>query len=389
MQFRHAVKLGAVGQLAGGVAHDFNNLLTVITSYSGLLLAQLEQGDPMRGDVEQIGGAAKRAATVTRQLLAFSRQQMVRPQLLTLNEIVTGLESLLRRLVRENIEIVTSLDPELGLVEADPGQMEQVIANLVVNARDAMPEGGTLMIQTANAVFDGAYISRHRGVTMTPGQYALLVVSDTGTGMTPEVQARVFEPFYTTKAPGEGTGLGLATVYGIVKQSGGFVWLYGEPGRGTTFKVYLPFAKEATEPLARGKDHARDPGGSETILVVEDDAALRAAACRAIQAFGYHVLAASNGREALEICEQHDGRIHLIVTDVVMPEMSGGDLARQVAEHRPGIKVLLMSGYTRDATVRQGIVRDGRPFLDKPFTPDGLVERIREVLDSDMKGASG
>ena len=389
MQFRQALKMEAVGQLAGGVAHDFNNLLTVITSYSGLLLAQLRHDDPMRSDIEQIGGAANRAAALTRQLLAFSRQQVLRPRVLTLNDVVTGLQSLLRRVVRENIDIVTSLDPELGLVEADPGQMEQVIINLIVNARDAMPEGGTLMIQTANVDFDDVYMSRHQDVTIAPGQYALIAISDTGTGMPPEVQARAFDPFYTTKAPGEGTGLGLSTVYGIIKQSDGFVWLYSEPGQGTTFKVYLPLATKAAEAVGREKDRAVRLGGGETILVVEDDGVLRAVACRAIRAFGYQVLTASNGREALEICEHHDERIHLIVADVVMPEMNGGDLARRIAEHHPAIKVLLMSGYMRDTVVRQNIVRDGVAFLEKPFTPDILVARIREVLDGDSNDSSG
>ncbi len=388
MQFRQALKMEAVGQLAGGVAHDFNNLLTVITSYSGLLLAQLPGDDPMRSDIEQIGNAANRAAALTRQLLAFSRQQILRPRVLTFNEVVTGLQSLLRRLVRENIEITTSLDPQAGLVEADPGQIEQVIVNLVVNARDAMPDGGTLMIATTNAVFDDVYLFRHEGVYMPPGNYALLSISDTGTGMTPEVQARAFDPFYTTKAPGEGTGLGLATVYGIVKQSGGYIWLYSEPGQGTTFKIYLPLVAKAAEVAVRERDHALPLGGSETILLVEDDAVLRAVACRAIRAYGYNVLEASNGSEALEICERHGDPIQLVVTDVVMPGMSGGDLARQLAEHHPGIKVLLMSGYMRDAAVRQSIVRDGGAFLEKPFTPDVLVGRIREVLDGGSTAAS-
>jgi len=387
-QFRQALKMEAVGQLAGGVAHDFNNLLTVITSYSGLLLQQLPPDDPMRLDVEQIGGAANRAAALTRQLLAFSRQQLLRPRLLILNDVVTGLESLLRRLVREDIEIVTTLEPRLGPVGADPGQIEQVIINLVVNARDAMPEGGTLTIETANVVFDEASIPHSHDVSMTPGRYALLAVADTGIGMTPEVQARVFEPFYTTKAPGEGTGLGLSTVYGIVKQSGGYIWLQSEPGRGTTFKVYLPFAADGAESTVHERDPAADRGGNETILLVEDDAALRAVACRAIRAYGYHVLEASNGREALELCERRDEPVHLVLTDVVMPEMSGADLARQIAEHHPGIKVLLMSGYMRDPSVRRNVVREGGAFLPKPFTPDLLLEKIREVLDSETGGAS-
>lgn len=389
MRFRQALKMEAVGQLAGGIAHDFNNILTVITSYSSLLLAQLPSDNPMRSDVEQIGSAANRASALTRQLLAFSRQQLLRPRVLNLNEVVRELENFLRRIVRENIDIVTSLDPDLGHVEADPGQMEQVIVNLVVNARDAMPEGGTLGIRTANAVFDETSSPRFEDLTMAPGRYALVSISDTGVGMPPEVQTRVFEPFYTTKAPGEGTGLGLATVYGIVKQSGGYIWLSSEPGKGTTFDVYLPFTAKAAEVALREQARTGRLDGSETILLVEDDAVLRAVACRAVRAYGYQVLEASDGREALELCESYEEPIHLVVTDVVMPEMSGSDLAHRIAERHPEVKVLLMSGYMRDPAVRRSIVREGGAFLPKPFTPELLVERIREVLDSGVVGIPG
>ena len=385
-QFRQAQKMEAVGQLAGGIAHDFNNLLTVITSYSGLLLADLPADSAMRADVQQISGAANRAATLTRQLLAFSRQQILRPQVLALNSVVAGLEPMLRRLVREDIEIATSLDASLGAVEADPGQVEQVMVNLVVNARDAMPDGGTLTIQTANAVFDAESMLRHSDTAIAPGQYVMLAVSDTGTGMTPDIQARVFEPFYTTKEPGLGTGLGLSTVYGIVKQSDGYIWVYSEPGRGTTFRIYLPRVDTEPEHGTRDGSHGAHLAGHETVLVVEDDAALRAVACRAIRSHGYEVLEAQNGREALEICDRHEKQIHLVVSDVVMPEMGGGDLAHRIAASHPDIKILLMSGYTRDVVARESIIRDGSAFIEKPFTLDKLAEKMREVLDGRAPG---
>jgi PAS domain S-box-containing protein len=381
-RLRQTEKMEAVGQLAGGVAHDFNNLLTVITSYSAFLLGDLPEESPMRADVQQIDGAAKRAASLTRQLLAFSRQQVLRPQLLTLNGVVSGLEKMLRRLVREDIEMTTVLDPGVGLVEADPGQVEQVIINLAVNARDAMPQGGILTIRTANVELDDSYVERRREVSIVPGRYVMLSVADTGTGMTAEVQERIFEPFFTTKAADVGTGLGLATVYGIVKQSGGFIWTYSEPGLGTVFKVYLPQVDVAEEAGASGKRKSSVRlAGRETILVAEDDGALRYVACRALRTFGYEVLEARNGREALDICERYEGPIHAVVSDLVMPEMSGGELADRIAVHHPGIRVLLMSGYSGDEAARMRIMRAGDAFIEKPFAVEELVARVREVLD--------
>jgi PAS domain S-box-containing protein len=381
-RLRQTQKMEAVGQLAGGVAHDFNNLLTVITSYSALLLGELPEESPLRADVQQIGSAAKRAAALTRQLLAFSRQQLLRPQALTLNSVVGGLEKLLRRLVREDIEIVTALDPDPGLVEADPGQVEQVIINLVVNARDAMPSGGCLTIRTCNVELDRTYLARHTEVAVLPGRYAMLSITDTGTGMTPEVEAHNFEPFYTTKAPGVGTGLGLATVYGIVKQSGGYIWVYSEPGHGTSFKVYLPRTGTGSEAGApKTTRRSTDVTGDETVLVVEDDSALRDVACRGLRAYGYRVIEARNGREALEQCERSEEPIHMVVTDIVMPEMSGGELASRIAVRHPEIRVLLMSGYSRDDAARRRIAGAGSAFIEKPFAADRLAAMVREVLD--------
>jgi PAS domain S-box-containing protein len=381
-RLRQTEKMEAVGQLAGGVAHDFNNLLTVITSYSALLLGELPPDSPMRTDIQQIEGAAKRAAALTRQLLAFSRQQVLRPQRLTLNGVVSGVEKLLRRLVREDIAIVTALDPAAVLVEADPGQLEQVIINLVVNARDAMPGGGTLTIRTANVELDDSYVERHTEVAVVPGHYAMLSVSDTGTGMKRETQQHIFEPFFTTKGAGNGTGLGLSTVYGIVKQSGGYIWVYSEEGNGTVFKVYLPHAGEGEEVARTGK-RLTPTGltGNESVLLVEDDNALRYVACRSLRTYGYHVLEAHNGREALELCERHEGPIDIVVTDLVMPEMSGSELASRIAAHRPGIRVLLMSGYAGDEVARRNIARSDSAFIEKPFTGDALAARVREVLE--------
>jgi PAS domain S-box-containing protein len=381
-RLRQTEKMEAVGQLAGGVAHDFNNLLTVITSYSGLLMEELPEGSQLQADVQQIGGAAKRAASLTRQLLAFSRQQVLRPQLLTLNSVVGGLEKLLRRLVREDIEITTTLDCDAGLVEADPGQLEQMIINLVVNARDAMPHGGTLTIRTANTELDDSYVELHTEAAVVPGRYVKLSVTDTGIGMTPEVRRRIFDPFFTTKAPGAGTGLGLATVYGIVKQSGGYIWVYSEPGHGAAFEVYLPHAGDARKdgaPEARTATGRLE--GNETLLLVEDDTPLRSVACRALRAYGYMVLDAANGREALALCAEHDGPIHAVVTDLVMPEMGGGELSGRIVARRPGIKVLLMSGYARDEVERRNIARSGAAFIEKPFAAETLAAKVREVLD--------
>jgi two-component system, cell cycle sensor histidine kinase and response regulator CckA len=387
--FRQAQKMDAVGQLAGGVAHDFNNLLTVITSYSQMLLAELPPDSPACADVHEISRAAQRAALLTKQLLAFSRQQVLRPQLLALNTIVEGVERMLRRLVREDIAIVTKLEPELGTVEADPGQLEQILMNLVVNARDAMPNGGELRIETANVELDSEYTRRAADHALVPGPYVMIAVSDDGIGMSTEMQRHIFEPFFTTKPLGEGTGLGLPTVYGIVKQSGGHVAFYSEPGLGTTFKIYLPRVDAA--PVKGAADHApASPGsrGGETILVVEDDEALRRVACRALRETGYSVLEARHGSEALEICAREEP-IDLVVTDMVMPEMSGDELDRRIAIQHPEIKILLMSGYTRDDVARKGIASEQVAFLDKPFTAARLAAKVREVLDgSTVRGAA-
>jgi PAS domain S-box-containing protein len=382
-RLRQSEKLEAIGQLAGGVAHDFNNLLTVIASYSGLVLGELREDDPLRADVQQINGAAKRAAALTRQLLAFSRQQVLHLRPLTLNGVVEGITKLLRRLVRENIDIVTELDPEPYLVEADPGQLEQVIINLAVNSRDAMPAGGTLTIRTTNAELDERYMERHTGIAVEPGSYAMLSVSDTGSGMDAATQARIFEPFFTTKEPGVGTGLGLPTVYGIVKQSGGYIWVYSEPDRGSSFKVYLPRVTSESEVAhAARSGSAERRHGSETVLLVEDDDSLRQVACRALRKYGYAVIEARNGRDALELCAHHAGAIHVVVTDLVMPAMSGDELAERLAQRHPRMKVLLMSGYARDEAARRSIARAEREFIEKPFSGDALAARVRQILDA-------
>jgi PAS domain S-box-containing protein len=387
-RLRQSEKMEAVGQLAGGVAHDFNNLLTVITSYSGLLLGELPEESQLHADVQQIGSAAKRAAALTRQLLAFSRQQVLRPQLVTLNGVVSGLEKLLRRLVREDIEIVIELDPAAGPVEADVGQLEQMIVNLCVNARDAMPQGGTLTIRTSNAELDDTSLGRHTELAVVPGSYVMLSVTDTGVGMTPEVKERIFEPFFTTKAPGVGTGLGLATVYGVVRQSCGYIWACSEPGHGAVFNVYLPLANAAVEDGPAEKQNGpRRLVGNETVMVVEDDAALRHVACRALRTYGYLVLEAANGREALALCTEYEEPIHAVVTDLVMPEMSGGELSERIATRRPGIRVLLMSGYARDEVARRNIAHSGAAFIEKPFAAETLAARVREVLDGELQGS--
>ncbi|HEY2897886.1 MAG TPA: PAS domain S-box protein, partial [Gemmatimonadaceae bacterium] len=381
-QYRQAQKMEAVGQLAGGVAHDFNNLLTVIISYSQMLLADIAEDSSARADVQEIKGAAERAALLTKQLLAFSRQQVLRPHILDLNLVIGGLEHMLRRLLREDIGIVLTLDQDLGAVAADPGQIEQIVMNLVVNARDAMPGGGRLSVETMNVSFDSPYQVRASEAQLEAGAYVMIAVSDNGSGMSAQVQARIFEPFFTTKRMNEGTGLGLSTVYGIVKQSGGYITVYSEIGHGTTFKIYLPRVDAAADSavLDDGASMHSTKGG-ETVLIVEDDNALRTVACRALQQCGYEVLVASDGAEALEQCARHGGGLHLVVTDMVMPEMSGIELAESIALSYPEIKVLLMSGYTRDEAARRGIASDRYAFLEKPFTPSKLAAKVRELLD--------
>jgi two-component system, cell cycle sensor histidine kinase and response regulator CckA len=384
-QLVQAQKMEAVGQLAGGVAHDFNNLLTVIMSYSSLLLSDPETHQSVRGDIQEISDAAERAAALTRQLLAFSRKQVLQLRPINLNAVVTDVEKMLRRLIGEDISLTTHLDAGLALINADPGQLEQVLINLAVNARDAMPGGGALTITTGNAVLSEEFGERHLGAS--PGKYVMLAVSDTGSGMTREVQQRLFEPFYTTKGPGKGTGLGLATVHGIVKQSGGDVYVYSELGHGTTFKVYFPrLTKVADIVMTTAEHRATAPRGSETILLAEDDESLRALGARVLGALGYEVLVARTGGEALKIVAQYKGPIDLIATDVVMPEMNGSQLVEEVLQARPGIRVLFMSGYTDDEVMRRGVIDGQTAFLQKPFTPDLLAHKVREVLDTPTSG---
>ena len=372
-------KMEAVGRLAGGVAHDFNNLLTAILGYSNLVLEELEPGHPARADVEHMRRAGESAAALTRQLLAFSRKQVLQPQVLDLNQVVRRTQGLLQRLIGEHIALATSLDPLLDTVNADPGQLEQVILNLALNARDAMFGGGTLSIETANVVLDEAFASRHEGAT--PGAHVMLAVSDTGVGMDDETQTRIFEPFFTTKRRGEGTGLGLSTVYGIVKQSGGSIWVYSEPGHGTTFRVYFPSAAQVERPPVTAPQ-TDGLAGSETILLAEDQPEVRSIACAVLRRYGYTVLEAGDGGEALAIVGRHRQKIHLLLSDVVMPSMSGPELARLVQAEQPGIRVLYASGYTDDAIVRHGVLDPGVAFLQKPFTPSALLRKIREMLDA-------
>jgi len=376
-QLRQSQKMEAVGRLAGGVAHDFNNMLAVINGYSELLLTDRSPDDPTTSGLREILKAGERAAHLTRQLLAFSRKQIVTPQVMDLGEVVGGMQEMLRRLIGEDIQIVTSTAPGLGRVKADPSQMEQVILNLAVNARDAMPEGGKLTIETRNVELDGQYAL---GQTHAPpGSYVVLAVSDTGMGMDSGTLARVFEPFFTTKPQGQGTGLGLAMVYGIVQQSGGHVWVYSEPGHGTTFKIYLPRIPGDKSAVGAREEPAARPG-AETVLLVEDEEMVRRLVRSVLELKGYTVLEASGGEEALKIAREHDGLIELLVTDVVMPGMSGRQVAERLRPLRPETRVLFMSGYTDDVVVRHGILDQEAAFIEKPFTPVGFAQKVREVL---------
>lgn len=376
LQLRQAQKMDAIGQLAGGIAHDFNNVLTAILGYGSLLAARLASDAPARAEVEEILRASERAAALTRQLLAFSRRQVLEPVVLSVNELITNLEKMLGRLIGENISLVTRLDPSLGNVLADSGQLEQVIVNLVVNARDAMPEGGRLTIETANAELDNA----QRHASAQPSRYVVVAVSDTGVGMDAETQARIFEPFFTTKAKGKGTGLGLSTVYGIVKQSGGSIWVTSEPGAGTTFKVYLPRVTEIAAEGAPRPAAVPRPLETRTVLVVEDETAIRSLTRRILERDGFHVLDAPNGREAEKVVSGNPEKIDVLLTDLVMPDMGGTELATRLLAKRPDLRVVLMSGYTDDAVVRNGLAESGRAFLQKPFTPASLLQKIRDVL---------
>ncbi len=378
-QLVQSQKMEAVGRLAGGIAHDFNNLLTVITSYSDLLLQDLGGEDPKREDVEQVRKAAEGAAALTRQLLAFSRQQVLAPRVVSLSVVVQGVEKMLRRVIGEDVDLVTALDPDVGSVKADVGQLEQVLMNLAVNARDAMPAGGKLTIETANVEHDPDSAREREAAPVR--RFVMLAVSDTGIGMDEATKARIFEPFFTTKEAGKGTGLGLATVYGIVQQSGGFIWVYSEPGHGTTFKIYLPQVEASAQGRAASAAPGDLPRGTETVLLVEDAAAVRAVTRQVLERQGYTVLEAANGAAALQTAAGHPGPIHLLLTDVVMPVLSGRQLADQLAKVRPDAKVLYASGYTDDAVVRHGVLEGGISYLQKPFTADSLARKVREVLD--------
>jgi len=378
-RLRQSQRLEAVGQLAGGVAHDFNNLLTVITGYTQVLSKR--PGNAELTELAQIGSAADKAAALTRQLLAFSRRQVLQPKVIDLNEIVSGLSPMLTRLIGEHVELVASLGDGLDPVLADPGQVEQVLMNLVINARDAMPEGGKLTIETASTVLDESYVESHQDATVGP--HIVLAVSDTGSGMDEATLERVFEPFFTTKAPGSGTGLGLATVHGIVRQSGGNIWVYSEPGHGTTFKIYLPAVKaELTN--RRTTEHEASPGGVESILIVEDQDAVRNVVALMLESNGYVVHAAAHPADALRLVEQEEPTIDLLLTDLVMPDVSGRELAAQIQQHRPGTRVLYMSGYSNHATTRNGTREDGSAYLEKPFSEIQLARAVRAALDGPL-----
>ena len=382
-ELRQSQKMEAIGKLAGGIAHDFNNLLTVINGRSQLLISRLKPGDSVRREFELIYETGERAAALTRQLLAFSRRQVLDPRIVDLTEIVANMQTMLARLIHENIALATALDPDLGKVKADPGQIEQAVMNLAVNARDAMPNGGKLTIETANVTFDEAYLRLHP--YSKPGEYAMLAVSDSGCGMNPEVKARVFEPFFTTKEVGKGTGLGLSTVYGIVKQSSGYIEVYSELGKGTVFKIYLPRLSEGASARRSNFNLSSVRGGSETIVVVEDEEGVRELLRDVLMGHGYNVLAAENGDDALRMMAGHPTQIHLLITDVIMPSMSGPELAGRATVLKPALLVLYMSGYTDHAIVCNGNLEPGLNFLQKPFSADSVARKVREVLDAGLQ----
>src|SRR3954452_6572820 len=382
-QLRQAQKLEAVGQLAGGVAHDFNNLLTAILGYCPLMLDEITDGDPLRPDLLEIQAAGERAAALTRQLLAFSRRQMLQPQVLDINTVVAQLQKLLRRLISEDVELVTNLAPDLLPVTVDPASVEQILVVLAVNARDAMPTGGRLTIETANVDLDATYALTH--VTMAPGRYVMLAVSDSGEGMDAATRARVFEPFFTTKEQGKGSGLGLATVYGMVRQSAGHIWVYSEPAHGTVFKVSLPVTPTAA--AQPSTDKVSSFRGSETVLLVEDEDAVRALAREVLRRHGYVVLEARHGVDALRVAERHPDVIHLLITDVVMPHMGGRELGQRLTAVRPAIRTLFMSGYTHHALLPADLTQAAE-FIHKPFTPELLARHVRRILDVDEPATS-
>jgi two-component system cell cycle sensor histidine kinase/response regulator CckA len=380
-QLQQSLKMEGIGRLAGGIAHDFNNVLTAISGYTELALETLGEGHPVAPDLTEVRDSAARAAALTRQLLAFARKQVIQPRLLSITELVHNLEGMLGRLLGEDIRLNTRLADDLWTVSADPGQLEQILVNLAVNARDAMPRGGTLTFETANVALGTDYAEAHPDVT--PGEYVQLTVSDTGVGMSETVQRHIFEPFFTTKEPGKGTGLGLATCHGIVNQSGGHIWLYSEPGRGTTFKIYFPHAVGAAEPVPQAlpRDQAI-AGGTETILLVEDDRLVRRFATAALQRLGYQVIAAETGDQAIRLAEELREPVDLLFTDVVMPGTNGPEVARRVRAVHPAVRVLYTSGYTDDAIVHHGVAAEGMAFLQKPYSPADVTAKVRAVLDA-------
>ncbi len=379
-QLIQAQKMEAVGQLAGGLAHDFNNLVSVITGYCGFLQRGLAGDDARVSDVKEIQAAAESAASLTRQLLAFSRKQVLQPRIVNLNDSVEQLEHMLRRLIGAQIEIKTKLDADLQLVKADPNQLDQVIMNLAVNARDAMPGGGELTLETENVQLDEEYARTHPGVHAGP--HALLCIRDNGIGMSADTQSRIFEPFFTTKEPGMGTGLGLSTVYGIVRQSGGHIWVYSEEGLGTVFKLYFPVTEEAAEETTAARTPDEALQGSETVLVVDDSESLRPVVTRILRQYGYAVVDAASGDEAVRLAEGHSGPVHLLLTDIVMPGMTGPELARDLSRLHPDLRVLFMSGYAENAVVREGLRHPSAGFIEKPFSPETLAREVRRALDT-------
>jgi signal transduction histidine kinase/ActR/RegA family two-component response regulator len=381
-QLRQSQKMEGIGRLAGGVAHDFNNLLSVILSYGEILLAKLEPENPLRLEVAEIVKAGSRAASLTRQLLAFSRQQVVEPRIIDLNELILSMDGMIRRLVGEDIEFKSIPADDLGKVKADVSHMEQVILNLVVNARDAMAEGGSLVIETGNVVLDDNYVSRH--LDAVAGPHVMLAVSDTGAGMDEATRARLFEPFFTTKEKGRGTGLGLSTVYGIVKQNGGNIWTYSEVGRGTTFKIFLPCASDSDgRPIRRSTPVSTSVSkGTETILLVEDDDQVREVVISILRLDGYQILEARGAEEAMNLSRLHPGEISLLLTDVVMPKMNGRELAKRLAAERPDMRVLFMSGYTQNVIIHHNVLDEGLVLLQKPFTPDALLQKVRAAIEA-------
>jgi two-component system, cell cycle sensor histidine kinase and response regulator CckA len=380
-QFLQVQKMEAIGVLAGGVAHDFNNLLSVIRGYTELLMEEFEPGDQRREDLDQIEKAGQRAASLISQLLAFSRKKIFQPEILNLNAIVSDMSKMLRRLIGEDIELTTVAQPELSFIHADPGQIQQIMMNLAINARDAMPKGGRLTIKTANAYLDDEYVRQHPAVKK--GFYVMLAISDNGIGMDEATQARIFEPFFSTKE-NKGVGLGLSTIYGIVKQSNGLIWVYSELGKGATFKIYFPAVEEKSFRSVKDDLSEGECEELETVLIAEDEEAVRDLACRILRARGYTVLEASNGRHALDVARQYSGKIDMVLTDVIMPEMDGSALVSQLKAMRPGIKALFFSGYTDGAIVQHGILDPNVDFLQKPFSASGLVRKLREVIDAPL-----